>query len=296
VLAVALTLSALRHAYVDITHGAIFFSDAWMFVTLFVGTICCVSGCVQQEGQRRKQERERLRQTQEQDCCTQCLGDCCDECEMAIYASLAFICAIVWSLLGFLFMQCVLSVLFREHMKDYNCSSLRWSQGASQLPNLFQTFLMFPVLHHATAGRLLGFAPFMVASLIYMPPVFLVLVTHVLPGLVVFAFPMSLLLALCLRLLHMVHKRVTGNVELCTWDEVYDDAKKVVTVPVWPKLMLVPIVEYVRFVGEAMVRKYRGQPWWQCLYRTWAERTLANYLAQMSHTAWGVLDAVLKFL
>jgi len=258
VLAVALTLSALRHAYVDITHGAIFFIDAWMYVPLFVITSCCVWCPLLQE------ER------------------CIDGCYR-------YFCN---SILGFLFMQFALSVLFR----DYNCSSLRWSQGASQLPNLFQTFLMFPVLHHATAGRLLGFAPFMVASLIYMPPVFLVLVTHVLPGLVVFAFPMSLLLALCLRLLHMVHKRVTGNVELCTWDEVYDDAKKVVTVPVWPKLMLVPIVEYVRFVGEAMVRKYRGQPWWQCLYRTWAERTLANYLAQMSHTAWGVLDAVLKFL
>lgn len=67
----------------------------------------------------------------------------------------------------------------------------------------------------------------------------------------------------------------------------------------WGKVLLIPLMVYWQFIGEAMVRVYAGQYRWEALLNTWVARTANSYiphfLGSLFSSSTNFIDFATKF-
>lgn len=315
-----LGVTAFLRAYTDIIDGTVLFCEAWG-LCLVTGSLLYLLGrsmtrsaarafddATKQVGaQFATQAVSQPRGASVFGCISAILAECAAACCAAVISFLvgAVIYGItvlvlvagivVVSTLIFLVSNVALGVYAPALLQDYNCSSLRWTRGASQLPNILQMMVILPNVTHYHWLRGVVSAPFIVTSILYAPPVLLAFVTHVMPGAVVYP-PLTLLLVVAMAAMLVVASRLGLDGGEALELPSYDERSRRVKFQLQSKLALVPLVLFCQFVGEAMVRLMRGQGWWPSLYTTWAERTLGAYTAYIRTGALHGLSAIASFL
>lgn len=196
--------------------------------------------------------------------------------------------------------------------------------GSAQLPNIVTALglkAQWGTMHYR---RKMMAVPFVVASVVYVPSLLLTIVTHVLPGSLVF-WHLTLLYSVASALFQKLVGAATAlkerkeklfeplrapeqeNMESASENQPAPSLlhrgtsyKDLMNVPVpivslETKFLLVPTVIYIQFVGEAMARFYAGENWWESQYHTWAERTLPRYVGHLEGSAKSAIFAVLRF-
>eukprot|EP00928_Gymnodinium_smaydae_P096290 TRINITY_DN8475_c0_g2_i1.p1 TRINITY_DN8475_c0_g2~~TRINITY_DN8475_c0_g2_i1.p1 ORF type:complete len:490 (+),score=43.01 TRINITY_DN8475_c0_g2_i1:77-1471(+) len=302
VASVVLTLAAAKKAYEDIASGLVFFLQAWGYCvgTLVVARVVLLPGCPIRMLLERSFKPKNLTLPGEdplQRLLNHIFLPVCNMFAQMITVMIA--CGVIG--FGSFVTFCLCNLLLHHYATgasaDYNCSSLRWSMAASQCPNFVQAWVMLSAFKDITFHRKLINFPFLVTSVLYAPPLAMVLVTHVAPGTIVYAFPLTLMLILGVFTMYklLVHYGVLDPTEYSD-SHWYDPATHSIRIDLGFKLLVLPFILHCQFAGEAMVRLYRGHGWWLSLYRTWAERRLHSYLTYVLANAWIAFNQLWRFL
>eukprot|EP00927_Polykrikos_kofoidii_P031904 TRINITY_DN27318_c0_g1_i1.p1 TRINITY_DN27318_c0_g1~~TRINITY_DN27318_c0_g1_i1.p1 ORF type:complete len:422 (+),score=70.24 TRINITY_DN27318_c0_g1_i1:79-1344(+) len=237
-------------------------------------------------------------------------------CQLSAYFLAIFVAFVIASLVTFAVLFCMAAITAgSEDVRwVYNCSTLRWTSGSTQLPNIVVAFVLSTKRNIMHRRRVWMAMPFAFASIAYSPPLALAMISHVLLGLVVYPHLTLLLMAFVFCLFRSgakAHAKATTDHEDCsskalllaplqqdmvnTLEAVEGQEAQGAAFQLAFKLMLVPLVLYIQFVGEATARFYAGEGWWGSQRNTFMERSTARYIEHLESGAMNVVSLLLSF-
>lgn len=184
----------------------------------------------------------------------------------AMQLGLSFLAGCGAAVVSFFVLQSVFAWMFsnHEHEHGYTCQTLRWSRAADQLP-VIMSALNLIWADGAHPSRVVLGAPMILLSIMYIPPMALTGLFYISWGTIIF-FPV----ALAVGTIALVMGKITMGMIAFTGRTKFDDV-------FGAKLLLVPAVVYIQFVGESTARFAMGESWYGSMHSTWAARHFANY-------------------
>lgn len=125
-------------------------------------------------------------------------------------------------------------------------------------------------------------------TLPYLPLIAGAVIFDVLPGCLIF-LPVTLIIVLVLRVPMFA---VYALYDLWFNLDAGDDLNGTLAV----QCTMAPTTILIKFLGEATARFYNNQGWWSAVYRTWSERRIIYYVAEVRKSFSSVLNAINAFV